>query len=91
MRNMTDLCLFVGETLGLNCNAEDGTPLNIIDPTGRDMGNNFTIVPTYDNINDVNGTHECQLSNIAGPCGAGALQLAVEVFGKFYLLVVSLK
>ena len=78
-----DTCIFVGETLNLDCATDDGTGLDILDFDDNFLRvGNFSITSTIDNVDDVNGTFQCSLANIEGPCGMATRPFSVRVFGE---------
>ena len=77
-----DACILVGETLNLTCISEIGTESDIFDLNMANQGGNFSITSTIDNVDDLNGTFQCSLSNIEGPCGSVRHPFSVRVFGE---------
>lgn len=83
-----DACIFVGETLSLYCRTVNRIELDIVDVNMLSRGATHSVLSTVDNVNDVNGTFGCLLSQsrvhpyLKGPCGPHALEFNVQVFGK---------
>ena len=77
-----DACVFVGETLDLNCvmNDESETALEITAPDGNVVNGSFRVESA--GASD-EGIYVCQLTSDTGSCIGATYEMDVRVFGKY--------
>lgn len=89
IRSQFDTCIFVGETLEVECASSDPTAVLALMSEDGTMYVNGTasFEVTLDNINAANMTFLCSITNAPGPCGGFVFRSAVVAYGKLYIRV----
>ena len=86
LRNETgitaDFCVFVGETLDLDCVTDDDDKLPLLITTAGGARSNGTASVTNIAHPGDEGTYSCRLSTDSGPCGGATQDFVIQVFGK---------
>lgn len=84
LRNTTDICIFIGETLEVGCTSSDpDAELELTSADGTVYPNaTATIMAGMDNFDAVNTTFSCRITSVMGPCGMFAFTSTVQVYGK---------
>lgn len=82
LRNQIDTCIFVDETLIVQCTSNDPTAmLELSGGDGTIYGDGMArINVTESNIDAANTTFSCRITNAQGPCGQFVFQTSVRVY-----------